>query len=128
MDPRQRPLSPHLQVYKPQLTSMLSIMHRGSGVFLSFGILVLAAWVIAIGYSKETFECVNSFFQGFWGKVLFSAFVAGFFYHFCNGMRHLMWDIGRGFEISTVYKTGWSVLVVSACFTTVYLAFMAGVF
>ncbi len=128
MDPRQRPLSPHLQIYSPQLTSMLSIIHRGSGVFLSFGILLFSFWVIALGYSKETFDCTNIFFQSSLGQVLFAAFSAAFFYHFCNGIRHLIWDVGCGFELSTVYKTGWIVLMISTFLTVSYLALMTSVF
>lgn len=111
MDPRHRPLSPHLQVYKPQLTSVLSILHRAAGTYLSLGVMALALWVISLGATEKCFGAMASFYDSFIGQCLFASWVVAFFYHFANGIRHLVWDAGYGFDISVVNKGGWAVLI-----------------
>lgn len=116
-----KPLSPHLQVYKPQITSVLSIMHRGTGVFLSFGAFALACWLMALASGESQFELVKSGFGSWPMKILLIGWVFAFYYHLCNGIRHLFWDIGKGFELETLQKTGYMVLVASAILSAVTL-------
>lgn len=117
--PVHRPLSPHLQVYRPQLTSMLSLLHRATGIALSVGALYLAIWVVYASASPKTY----ALFQGFNASILGRVFLAGWlfciFYHLCNGIRHLFWDAGYGFELKDAYLSGWIVVGVSAVATLV---------
>ena len=119
-----RPLSPHLQVYRPQLTSILSIFHRATGFFLGVGTLLLAWWLIAAAMGPSAFETVQ-WFNGSWiGRLLLLGFTFSLFYHLFNGIRHLFWDIGAGFEIKTVNQTGWIVVLFS--FGATGLAWIVG--
>jgi succinate dehydrogenase / fumarate reductase, cytochrome b subunit len=123
-----KPLSPHLQVYRPQITSVLSIMHRGTGIFLSLGAFVLAYWLVALASGESYFQAVKSCFAAWPMKLLMAGWVFAFYYHLCNGIRHLFWDIGKGFELETLQKTGYAVLGVSGILTVVSLvsAFSTG--
>jgi succinate dehydrogenase / fumarate reductase cytochrome b subunit len=114
MSSAKRPLSPHLQVYRPQLTSILSITHRMSGVALSVGTLLLVYWLAAAATGPEAFESAQSFVGSFLGRLLLFGWTIGLFFHLCNGIRHLVWDIGRGFELDDVYRSGWTVVVATA--------------
>jgi len=107
----QRPLSPHLQVYRPQITSVMSILHRITGVVLSVGALLFVWWLWAAAYSPECFKFVQGFFAGWAGKILLFGWSAAFYYHLGNGIRHLFWDMGKGFELSSVNRSGLMVLV-----------------
>lgn len=120
----QRPLSPHLSIYKPQLTSMLSILHRFTGVGLFVGSFLLAGWFIALALGGEAYQEVMTFLESLVGQVLLSGWVFAFYYHFCNGLRHFYWDIGRGFDLETTYKTGWIVLGTSIFLTFLTVGFM----
>ena len=114
---QQRPLSPHLQVYKPQVTSILSIFHRMTGVALTFGLVILVGWIFSLSLG-EVFFSYYSFFLGSWlGLLVMFLFTFALNYHFCNGVRHLFWDAGYGYEISTVYKSGLAVVIVSLLLT-----------
>ena len=123
-----KPLSPHLQVYRPQITSVLSIMHRGTGIFLSLGAFVLAYWLVALASGESYFQAVTSCFAAWPMKLLMAGWVFAFYYHLCNGIRHLFWDIGKGFELGTLQKTCYAVLGVSGILTVVSLvsAFSTG--
>lgn len=112
-----RPLSPHLQVYRPQLTSVLSITHRATGVFLSLGSVFLAAWLISAAVGPEAFECINGMAGAWYGQILLLGWSYALFYHLCNGIRHLVWDAGVGLELKTSYITGYLVLAASAVMT-----------
>ncbi len=119
IDTRGRPLSPHLQVYRPQLTSILSILHRGTGVVLSLGLLGLVCWLLAIASGGETYLAVQSFYGSFFGKLMLFGWSYALFYHLSNGVRHLLWDAGRGLDIETVYKSGWIMLGASFILTAI---------
>jgi len=117
-----RPLSPHLMVYRPQLTSVLSIIHRMTGVALVPGTLLLAWWLVAAALGPEAFGLVQSFL-GLWiGRLILFGFTFALFYHLCNGIRHLFWDAGYGFELKTLHASGWAVVVTSAALTLVAFA------
>jgi succinate dehydrogenase / fumarate reductase cytochrome b subunit len=101
-----RPLSPHLQIYRPQLTSVMSILHRISGVALVAGTLLLTWWLVAAVEGPEEFEVVQAIIGSWLGRVVLLGFTLALFYHLCNGIRHLIWDLGYGYEIEAVYKSG----------------------
>ena len=122
----KRPLSPHLQVYKPQLTSVLSITHRGTGVFLSLGALLLAYWLVSLAVSEELFNSFHLHTTLWYGKIFLIGFVFSLYYHLSNGIRHLFWDIGLGLEISTTYKSGYFTIFISIVLTLATL-FIGGV-
>jgi len=113
----ERPLSPHLSVYKPQITSVLSILHRITGVFLSLGLVVLTYWLVSIAGGADAYatmyECLNSWI----GRLAIIGWSFAFFYHFCNGIRHLYWDSGRGFEPEQVVTSGWITIIAASVMT-----------
>ena len=117
--PVHRPLSPHLQIYRPQLTSMLSILHRATGIALSVGALYLAIWVIYAAGKADTYAGFQSFNASILGRVLLGGWLFSVYYHLCNGIRHLFWDAGYGFELKDAYRSGWLVVGVSALATVV---------
>lgn len=101
-----RPLSPHLQVYKPQLTSMMSILHRATGIALAIGTLLLVWWLVAAATGESAFEDVQAFIGSWFGRLLLLGWSFAMFYHLCNGIRHLFWDAGKGLELETAYASG----------------------
>ena len=117
MASKNRPLSPHLQVYKPQLTSILSITHRGTGVFLSLGALFLSYWLMALASGPEAFNDVQIFLATWYGKCFLYALIFSLCFHLCNGIRHLFWDAGLGLEIEAVYKTGYITVICAVLLT-----------
>lgn len=117
MDLENKPLSPHLQVYKPQITSVLSIVHRATGVALAFGAIALACWIISGAYGKETFLLAQTILGHWLGQIFLFGWTLCLFYHLFNGIRHLFWDSGKGLELHHVNLTGWLVLVMTIIFT-----------
>src|SRR3954447_21227201 len=111
--PVHRPLSPHLQIYRPQLTSMLSILHRATGIALAVGALYLAVWVMCAAASPRTYATFQSFNVSIVGRIVLGGWLYCAFYHLCNGIRHLFWDAGYGFELKDAYRSGWIVVGVS---------------
>jgi len=112
-----RPLSPHLQIYRPQITSVLSISHRFSGVALAFGLFALVAWLAALASGPEAYATAVAVFAAWPVRLLLVALSFAFFFHFANGLRHLWWDSGRGFEISQIYASGRLVIAVAVVLT-----------
>lgn len=117
MATQERPLSPHLQVYKPQLTSNMSILHRITGVVLALGALLFVAWLVAAAGSPAGFEHARAVLASVPGQILLFLLSACLVYHFLNGIRHLAWDAGHGFEISKAYASGYAVLVLAVLIT-----------
>jgi succinate dehydrogenase / fumarate reductase, cytochrome b subunit len=117
MTARNRPLSPHLQVYRPQLTSVLSISHRVTGVALAVGTLLLVYWLVSAAAGPDSYATAKSVIGSWLGIVLLFGWTYALFYHLCNGIRHLFWDAGYGFELPTVYRTGWTVVASSTVLT-----------
>ena len=113
----QRPLSPHLQVYAPQLSSVLSITHRATGVFLSIGSAFLALWLLALATGGETWECAQAISGSWFGILCLFGWSYALMYHLCNGVRHLFWDAGMALEMDTANKTGIISIVVSLILT-----------
>lgn len=112
-----RPLSPHLQIYRPQLTSILSITHRGTGIFLSAGIVILAYWLVSIAGGEAAYIQARECLTSVPGQLLLGLWSFSFHFHLCNGIRHLFWDIGAGFEIKTLYASGYTVIGTSILLT-----------
>lgn len=115
--PVRRPLSPHLQVYKPQLTSTLSILHRATGIALSVGALYLVIWVVFASASPRTYAMFQNFNVSILGRIFLGGWLFCIFYHLCNGIRHLFWDAGIGFELKDAYRSGWTVVALSLAAT-----------
>ncbi len=113
----RRPLSPHLQIYKPQITSALSIFHRITGVALSFGTLVLVWWLVAAATSDAAFATVSMVLHTWVGHLALFGWTAALWYHFCAGIRHLVWDSGHGFELPDVHTSGAAVIGATAVLT-----------
>lgn len=122
---RTRPLSPHLQVYRPQLTSMMSIAHRASGIILTTGTLVLAAWLVGLGLGAESFGLVSALLAHPLGQFVLFGYSVALIYHALNGIRHLGWDLGYGLTIPEVYRNGHLVLFLTLVLTAgLWLAVM----
>ena len=111
--PVHRPLSPHLQVYRPQLTSVLSILHRATRIALSVGALYLATWVIYVASGAQGYAVFQGFNTSIGGRIVLGGWLFCAFYHLCNGIRHLFWDAGYGFELKDAYRSGWIVVAVA---------------
>jgi len=113
----ERPISPHLGIYKPQITMVTSITHRITGVALGVGTLLLTWWLIAAATGPEAFETVNAFISSWFGRLVLFGFTWALFYHLCNGIRHLFWDAGKGFELPTMRKSGMAAIIGSVVLT-----------
>lgn len=114
-----RPTSPHLQIYRPQLTSALSILHRIAGIFLAAGVPALVYWLAAAAIGPEAFALAQALAGSVIGRTLLLLWTGAFFYHLLNGVRHLAWDAGWGFELTTTYRSGWAVIAGAAILTLV---------
>ena len=114
-----RPLSPHLQIYRWQLTSVLSILHRFAGVVLAIGAILLVSWIGAASDGPESFAKMQRFLGSWIGLILLFGWSVALFYHLCNGIRHLVWDTGRGLDLKSVYASGWTVLAATAVLTVI---------
>lgn len=121
-----RPLSPHLQVYKPQITSVMSIFHRMTGVALGVGTLFLMWWLVSVAAGPEYYAFVAEIAGSIIGRLVLFGFTWALFYHLCNGLRHLYWDAGWGFELESVTRSGWLVIVASVVLTVVAWAIAYG--
>lgn len=119
MKSADRPLSPHLGVYRPQLTSVLSITHRITGVVLSASLLLLVYWLWAVASGPEAYASAQALLGSFLGRLVLFAGTLALFFHLCNGIRHLFWDSGRGFEMTTVYASGRAVIIASVVLSVV---------
>ena len=113
----QRPLSPHLLIYRPQLTSVLSISHRFTGVGLGVGALFLVWWLLAAAAGPEAYAMVEAFFASWVGLAFLAGFSFSLFYHLANGVRHMFWDAGMGFDNETISRTGIVMLITTAGLT-----------
>ncbi len=112
-----RPLSPHLQIYKPQLTAILSIVHRLSGVALTAGTLVMVWWLIAAAAGPGPFADIQGIIGAWYGRLALFGWTFALFFHLCNGIRHMFWDAGMGLELAAVYASGWTVVAAAVALT-----------
>ncbi len=116
----RRPLSPHLQVYRPQLTSVLSILHRATGIALAAGTLLLSYWLAALATGPQSYATAQLLLGSKLGLLLLFLWSWALFYHLCNGIRHLCWDAGYGFDIASVNKSGKAVVIASTVLTFLF--------
>ncbi|MGE8940340.1 succinate dehydrogenase, cytochrome b556 subunit [Leptospira interrogans] len=115
--PVQRPLSPHLQIYSPLINMMMSITHRITGVALYFGTLLLAWWLLAAATSADHFAFVTWVLTSWFGQLVLFGFTWAMVVHLLGGIRHLIWDTGRGFDLPTVDLLSWGTLIGSVIIT-----------
>ncbi len=120
MKTTNRPLSPHLGIYKPQLTSALSILHRVTGIALAVGSLLVVYWLTALATGPEAYAKASAVLSSWFGTLILFGWTWALFYHMCNGIRHLIWDSGNGFDLSTTYLTG-KIAVVAPVVLTILL-------
>ncbi len=114
---RPRPLSPNIQIYRPQLTSVLSIANRITGVALSAYAVALVIWLVAAAAGPDTYATVHSFIRSWVGQILLFGCTFSFFLHLCGGARHLVWDAGYGFSLRAIYAAGWTAVAASTMLT-----------
>ena len=114
---RERPLSPHLQVYRWQITMVMSILHRATGVGLGFGAFALAWWLLAVAEGGESYRSAAEWLASPLGLIALAGFSLALVYHLLNGLRHLLWDIGWGFDIPDVYRSGYAVAILTVVLT-----------
>jgi succinate dehydrogenase / fumarate reductase cytochrome b subunit len=116
---KKRPLSPHLQIYKPQLTSILSILHRFTGIGLSFGFFLLIGFLYGVVFHERLYLFYIYVSHQLWGKAFIMLFMMTFWYHCTNGIRHLVWDMGYDLEIKNVYTSGYFILIMTILLTVI---------
>ena len=114
---QQRPLSPRLMIYKPQLTSMMSITHRATGAALALGSLLVVWWIVALATGAEYYSFVQSIIASWFGQLVLFGFTVAVFYHLSNGIRPLFWDFGHNLTIEGVHRTGYMVLASTVILT-----------
>ena len=125
---RQNPLSPHLQIYKWQISSLLSITHRIVGVINIFAISLICLWVMSLLLGDNSYELTKSFLQSFFGKFLIIALCWTFSFHILNEVRHLAWDYGYGFDLKISKLTGALVILGSFVLTLIIYFLGTGLF
>lgn len=108
---KPRPLSPHLSIYRPLINMTMSILHRITGVALYLGTLLLAWWLVAAATGPEYFSFVNGLLSTPPGKLVLLGYTWALMHHMLGGMRHLIWDTGRGFDLSTVKLLSWGTIL-----------------
>lgn len=130
MSQRERPLSPFMlgQYYKFQITSVMSFLHRATGMVLSFGAFLLTAWLVAVAAGPQAYATFVACAGSIVGKIVLAGIAFSLIYHLLNGLRHLVWDVGIGFSIKGLYTGGILVAVLAALLTALlwYFGFTAG--
>jgi succinate dehydrogenase / fumarate reductase cytochrome b subunit len=119
-----RPLSPHLTVYKPQITSVLSIFHRITGAGLSVGTVLVVLWLASVAAGENTFNNFNNFLNNPLILLILIASLWALWYHFCTGLRHLYWDMGYGYNLRSVAISGWVAVASSVLLTLLTITFL----
>lgn len=122
----KRPLSPHLSIYKPQITSTLSILHRLTGVVLYIGLVGLVWLFVGAVYGHQS-SIITNILQSIIGYVIVVGWAFCLYYHLCNGVRHLVWDMGKGYELCTVTKSGIAVVVGSLLLTAASAFYLSSI-
>jgi len=117
MNKTNRPLSPHLSIYRWPITMTLSILHRFTGVTLSVGLIILTIWLVALSTDTAAYEYIATLMQTVVGRLLLVNFSFMFFFHLCNGVRHLFWDVGKGFDIHHANISAWLVVLTTIILT-----------
>lgn len=120
MNKTSRPLSPHLTIYRWPITMTLSILHRGTGVALSVGLIALVVWLESIAIGASSYQIIVGWMDTVTGQLALLGWGFAFFFHLANGIRHLFWDAGLGFEMRQARASAWFVVVASILMTAVY--------
>lgn len=120
MNSRERPLSPHMFIYRWPMTMTVSILHRMSGLMLSVGLVALVLWLLAAAGDAAAYERFGDVMGSLAGRLFLALVSLAFFFHLANGVRHLVWDLGFGFEISQANASGWTVIAAAVLLTLVY--------
>jgi len=118
----ERPLSPHLGIYRMQITMLMSIMHRITGAALYFGTILLAAWLVSAAMGERAFAAVNEVFGHPLGKLVLFGYTWAVAHHMLGGMRHLLWDTGRAMDIRSADVLGWLTILGSLSLTVILWA------
>lgn len=126
MPSQSRPRSPNIQHYRPQLTSVLSFSHRVTGGLLSLGAMLLVGWLVAAAIGAGAYSEMQGFIGSWPGRILMFTWTFSLFFHLCSGIRHLFWDAGYGFELRTIYLSGWAVVAASLLLTLVAWTVVTG--
>jgi len=113
----ERPLSPHLQIYRWPLTMALSIVHRATGVGLALGLIFIAWWLLALASGPDAFATVEAVMDSWFGVLVLFLWTAAVYFHLGNGVRHLVWDAGYGFDVDVARTSGIAVLAFTAVMT-----------
>jgi succinate dehydrogenase / fumarate reductase cytochrome b subunit len=115
--PKARPLSPHLQIYSPLINMVMSIVHRITGAALYVGTLLLAWWLVAIASGPDYFAYVNGIMGSPLGLIVLVGYSWALLHHMIGGLRHLIWDTGRGFDLASVDRLSWGTIILSLALT-----------
>jgi len=126
MNKEGRPLSPHMTIYRWPITMTLSILHRMTGVALSLGLVALVVWLGAIASDASSFAVIQTMLHSLVGQLMLLGWSFAFFFHLSNGVRHLVWDTGRGFEKRQADVSAWLVIVAAITMTAAYWMLMTG--
>ena len=118
-----RPLSPHLKVYKHQITSVLSIFHRITGAGLAVSTVLVVFWLASLAIGEVTFKGFNNFLNNPFIIIVLVSSLWALWYHFCTGLRHLYWDMGYGYDLKSVTISGWVAVIFSFVLTFLTLFF-----
>ncbi len=113
----ERPLSPHIQIYRWPLTMALSIVHRATGVGLALGLVLVTWWLLALASGPEAFATVQAVMSSWFGILVLFLWTLALYFHLGNGLRHLIWDVGYGFDVDVARKSGIAVLVFAGAMT-----------
>ena len=120
MNDSKNPLSPHLQIYRWHVSSLVSITHRITGILNLLGLIFICAWISSVGISENLFECFSVLLKGFIGKFILIGFTWSMSYHLLSGIRHFFWDLGYGYEIKTANFSG-IIVIIGSLFLTIIL-------
>lgn len=112
-----RPTSPHLTIYKPQISTVLSITHRFTGLALVAGSALIVAWLLIVAYAPELYGDFYAVMASIPGQLCLIGWTAAFYYHLANGIRHLVWDMGKGLTVPAFTRSGWLVIVFTLALT-----------
>jgi succinate dehydrogenase / fumarate reductase cytochrome b subunit len=115
----ERPLSPHLQIYRWTLTMAMPIIHRATGMALAVGLLMVVWMLLAAASGEAAFSAFQSFNASLLGQLMLFGWTVSLFYHMGNGIRHLVWDMGKGYELPNAYRSGYAVLLFTAAMTAI---------
>jgi len=120
MSNTERPLSPHLSIYRWPITMTLSILHRATGVAMTVGLIVFAAWLVSASSGPTGYEQFVALMSTLVGRLLLIGWSFAFFYHLANGIRHLVWDTGRGLEKHQANASAWFVIILALVVTAIF--------